>query len=177
MATIEQQLASVIFIDDEGDIRSAVSQLFKLEDLPCVATANPGEVLGRINPKFNGIVITDMHMPALNGLELLKKIHAIDAEIPVVMLTGYGAVSLAVKAMQQGAYDFLEKPFDNDHLVEVSRRALEKRSLVLENRQLKATVEREQQPGLRILGQSPAMQQLRHSRPSRLSRFWLSRSE
>ena len=163
MAHIEQQLPAIIFIDDEADIRSAVSQLFKLEDLPCVTTANPGEVLSRINTTFSGIVITDMHMPALNGLELLQKIHAIDAEIPVVMLTGYGAVSLAVKAMQQGAYDFLEKPFDNDHLVEVSRRALEKRTLVLENRQLKAAVEREQQPGLRILGQSPAMQQLRRT--------------
>ncbi|RVT47182.1 sigma-54-dependent Fis family transcriptional regulator [Rheinheimera sediminis] len=163
MANIEQQLPAIIFIDDEADIRSAVSQLFKLEDLPCVTTANPAEVLSRINTTFSGIVITDMHMPALNGLELLQKIHAIDAEIPVVMLTGYGAVSLAVKAMQQGAYDFLEKPFDNDHLLEVSRRALEKRHLVLENRQLKAAVEREQQPGLRILGQSPAMQQLRRT--------------
>ncbi|WP_127022749.1 sigma-54-dependent transcriptional regulator [Rheinheimera mangrovi] len=163
MANIEQQLPAVIFIDDEADIRSAVSQLFKLEDVPCAVTANPGDVLSRISTAFNGIVITDMHMPALNGLELLQKIHAIDAEIPVVLLTGYGAVSLAVKAMQQGAYDFLEKPFDNDHLVEVSRRALEKRHLVLENRQLKAAVEREQQPGLRILGQSPAMQQLRRT--------------
>ena len=163
MANLEQQLPAVIFIDDEADIRSAVSQLFKLEDIPCTATANPGDVLNRISTVFNGIVITDMHMPALNGLELLQKIHAIDAEIPVVMLTGYGAVSLAVKAMQQGAYDFLEKPFDNDHLLEVSRRALEKRALVLENRLLKAAVEREQQPGLRILGQSPAMQQLRRT--------------
>lgn len=135
MTTPEQQLPSILFIDDEADIRSAVSQLFKLEDLPCVSTANPAEVFSRISPTFAGIVITDMHMPALNGLELLQKIHAVDAEIPVVMLTGYGAVSLAVKAMQQGAYDFLEKPFDNDHLVEVSRRALEKRHLVLENRQ------------------------------------------
>jgi two-component system C4-dicarboxylate transport response regulator DctD len=161
MANIEQQPPAIIFIDDEADIRSAVSQLFKLEDLTCIATANPADVLSRVNSSFNGIVITDMHMPALNGLELLQKIHAIDAEIPLVMLTGYGAVSLAVKAMQQGAYDFLEKPFDNDHLIEVSRRALEKRHLVLENRQLKAAVAREQQPGLRILGQSPAMQQLR----------------
>lgn len=163
MSQTEPQAPAIIFIDDEADIRSAVSQLFKLEDLACVSTANPGDVLHRISTGFSGIVITDMHMPALNGLELLQKIHAIDAEIPVVMLTGYGAVSLAVKAMQQGAYDFLEKPFDNDHLVEVSRRALEKRHLVLENRQLKAAVEREQQPGLRILGQSPAMQQLRRT--------------
>jgi two-component system C4-dicarboxylate transport response regulator DctD len=163
MATTEQQHPAIIFIDDEADIRSAVSQLLKLEDLPCFSTANPAEVLKQISTGYSGIVITDMHMPALNGLELLQKIHAIDAEIPVVMLTGYGAVSLAVKAMQQGAYDFLEKPFDNDHLVEVSRRALEKRHLVLENRQLKAAVEREQQPGLRILGQSPVMQQLRRT--------------
>ena len=163
MATTKQQSPTVLFIDDEADIRSAVSQLFKLEDLLCSTTANPADILTRISTRFDGIVITDMHMPALNGLELLQKIHAIDAEIPVVLLTGYGAVSLAVKAMQQGAYDFLEKPFDNDHLVEVSRRALEKRQLVLENRQLKAAVEREQQPGLRILGQSPAMQQLRRT--------------
>ena len=66
MANIEQQLPAIIFIDDEADIRSAVSQLFKLEDLPCITTTNPGEVLSRINTTFNGIVITDMHLSLIH---------------------------------------------------------------------------------------------------------------
>ena len=164
----------ILFVDDELEIRDAVRQLFLLEDLRCETTANPAALLRQLSAdaaggsafqgsSFEGIVLTDIHMPAMHGLELLKAVHQIDPEIPVVVLTGYGAVALAVQAMQQGAYDFLEKPFDNAHLVEVARRALEKRALVLENRRLKAAVERQQQPGLRILGQSPAMQQLRQT--------------
>lgn len=153
--------AQIWFVDDEADIRSAVAQLFQLEGIACQTSANPFEVLKQLSAQYDGIVLTDIHMPALNGLQLLEKIKAIDPDLPVVVLTGYGAVALAVKAMQAGAYDFLEKPFDNAHLLEVAQRALEKRRLTLENRALKAAVVREQQPGQRILGQSPAMQQLR----------------
>lgn len=161
----EQRLTSptILFIDDDAEIRVMVGQLFQLEQMPCDCTANPGALLKQLSPAFAGIVITDIHMPAMHGLALLQAIHAIDAEIPVLVLTGYGAVTLAVQAMQQGAYDFIEKPFDNAHLVEISRRALEKRALVLANRHLQAVVERQQQPGLRILGQSQPMQQLRHT--------------
>ncbi|WP_306520696.1 sigma-54 dependent transcriptional regulator [Rheinheimera sp.] len=157
------------FVDDEADIRTAVVQLFALEGLQCRATANPAELLKALAAQnqnqhgisYKGIVLTDIHMPAINGLQLLEKVQQLDADLPVVVLTGYGAVALAVKAMQAGAYDFLEKPFDNAHMVEVVQRALEKRRLTLENRALKAAVVREQQPGQRILGQSPAMTQLR----------------
>ena len=149
------------FVDDETEIRSAVAQLFQLEGLSCQTSSNPFEVLKQLTTEYPGVVLTDIHMPAIHGLQLLEKIAAIDPDLPVVVLTGYGAVALAVKALQAGAYDFLEKPFDNQHLVEVVQRALEKRRLTLENRALKAAVNREQQPGQRILGQSPAMQQLR----------------
>jgi two-component system C4-dicarboxylate transport response regulator DctD len=164
--SVTESMPQILFIDDEAEIRTVVEQLFRLEGLRCSSTANPGALLKQLSAEgygqdFPGIVITDIHMPAMHGLELMQAIHAIDAEIPVVVLTGYGAVSLAVKALQQGAYDFLEKPFDNTHLLEVAQRALEKRALVLENRQLKASVARAQQPGMRILGQSPAMVQLR----------------
>ncbi len=154
---------TILFIDDDAEIRSMVGQLFQLERMPCECSANPGALLKQLSPAFAGIVITDIHMPAMHGLALLAAIHAIDAEIPVLVLTGYGAVTLAVQAMQQGAYDFIEKPFDNAHLVEISRRALEKRALVLANRHLQAVVQRQQQPGLRILGQSQPMQQLRQT--------------
>lgn len=159
--TTTESLPQILFIDDEAEIRTVVEQLFRLEGLQCSTTANPGALLKQLTADFAGIVITDIHMPVMHGLDLLQAIHAIDAEIPVVVLTGYGAVSLAVKALQQGAYDFLEKPFDNSHLLEVAQRALEKRALVLENRALKASVARAQQPGMRILGQSRAMVELR----------------
>lgn len=151
----------ILFIDDEPEIRDAVSQLFRLEGFSCNTTAKASVVLQQIGPDWPGIIVTDIHMPAMGGLELLDKIIEIDPDLPVVVLTGYGAVALAVKAMQAGAYDFLEKPFDNTHLLEVARRAIEKRRLTLENRQLKAAVARQLQPGQRILGDSVPMQQLR----------------
>src|SRR5690606_3319667 len=91
-----------------------------------------------IDPKFNGIVITDLRMPRVDGLELLRRVLAIDPDIPVILMTGQGDIDSAVTAMRLGAYDFMEKPFDPDRFAEAVRRASEKRKLVLENRRLQS---------------------------------------
>jgi len=91
---------------------------------------------------------------------MLDRIRAMDETIPVIILTGQGDISTAVTAMQQGAYDFIEKPFDHDELLELLRHALEKRHLALENRRLKAQLKHLARPGPRILGDSAGMQKV-----------------
>ncbi|HLV78034.1 MAG TPA: sigma-54 dependent transcriptional regulator [Marinobacter sp.] len=151
---------SVIFVDDDPDIRPVMEQTLTLEDIPVACFADGSSALRLIQPDFEGVVLCDYNMPGMDGLELLKKIQGIDADIPVILLTGQGDISTAVAAMQQGAYDFIEKPFDHDELIELLRHALEKRYLALENRRLKAQLKQLARPGPRILGSSAAMQKV-----------------
>ncbi|ERS90510.1 C4-dicarboxylate ABC transporter [Marinobacter sp. C1S70] len=152
--------ASVIFVDDDPDIRPLMEQTLALEDIPVACFADGASALKQIHPEFEGIVLCDYNMPGMDGLELLQNIRALDEDIPVILLTGQGDISTAVSAMQQGAYDFIEKPFDHEELIELLRHALEKRHLALENRRLKAQLKHLARPGPRMLGDSPAMQKV-----------------
>jgi len=151
---------SVIFIDDDPHIRQAIAQALTLEDLPvrCFEGAESG--LKAITPEYNGVVLCDYNMPGMDGLEMLSAVQALDKTIPVIILTGQGDISTAVTAMQQGAYDFIEKPFNHDELIELLRHALEKRHLALENRRLKAQLRHLARPGPRILGGTSSMQKV-----------------
>ena len=100
-------------------------------------------------------------MPGMDGLQLLELLHDFDAQLPVLLITGHGDVPVAVRAMRAGAYDFLQKPFASDLLLDSVRRALDVRRLVLENRQLRLALDEQQQLGERLLGHSPAAQRLR----------------
>lgn len=151
---------SVVFIDDDPHIRQAIVQALTLEDMSvqCYGESQPG--LAAISPEFEGVVLCDYNMPCMDALVIMERIQAMDESIPVVILTGQGDISTAVTAMQRGAYDFIEKPFDHDALVELLRHALEKRHLALENRRLKAQLRHFARPGPRILGDSPAMRKV-----------------
>ncbi|WP_328184476.1 sigma-54-dependent transcriptional regulator [Marinobacter sp. OP 3.4] len=151
---------SVIFVDDDPDIRPVMEQTLTLEDLSVACFGDGASSLKRISPAFAGVVLCDYNMPGMDGLELLKRIRAIDEDIPVILLTGQGDISTAVTAMQLGAYDFIEKPFDHDGLIELLGHALEKRHLALENRRLKVQLRQLARPGPRILGDSAAMRQV-----------------
>lgn len=152
--------AAVIFIDDDEPIRQAMAQTLALEDLTMASFADGASGLTAISQDYEGVVLCDYNMPGMDGLELLDRVRDIDDSIPVIILTGQGDISTAVSAMQRGAYDFIEKPFDHDELIELLRHALEKRHLALENRQLKAQLRQLTRPGPRILGDSPAMQRV-----------------
>ena len=133
------------------------------------ATAEQGEVALRALDAFDrghgfpGVVLTDMKMPVMDGLALLTQAHEKDPHLPIVLLTAYGDVQAAVQAMRSGAYDFIERPYDPERLQALVARALRNREIVLENRTLKAALARRDGIDARIIGVSPAIDELRRS--------------
>lgn len=153
---------SLLLIDDEEEIRRSTAQTLQLAgfDVREFAAAEPA--LDYITPGFKSVVISDIRMPGMDGMTLLSKVRDIDADVPVILVTGHGDVQLAVRAMREGAYDFIEKPFNGQHLADVALRAIDWRSLVLENRLLRAAAGQRDDVETRLLGRSQAMIDLRY---------------
>lgn len=152
---------TVILVDDDPHVRLSAGQTLELEDYRVLALADGRQALAQLTPDFPGVVVTDINMPGMTGLELLQQIKLLDPDIPVILITGFGDISMAVGAIRNGAYDFIEKPFSADLLLDVVHRALEKRTLTLENRKLRQELQAQSAPGPRIIGTSPAILQLR----------------
>ncbi|MFP2770220.1 sigma-54-dependent transcriptional regulator [Oceanisphaera sp. KMM 10153] len=152
---------TVILVDDDPHVRLSAGQTLELEDYQVLALADARQALARITPDFAGVVVTDINMPGMNGLDLLQQLKRMDPDIPVILITGFGDISMAVGAIRNGAYDFIEKPFSADLLLDVVHRALEKRTLTLENRKLRQELQAQSAPGPRIIGTSSAILQLR----------------
>ena len=151
----------VLIVDDERSVREALSQTLQLEDYETQTAQGGRDALDQLNTNWPGIVITDINMPEMDGLELLSQIKLLDDQLPVIVLTGHGNISMAVDAIKQGAYDFLEKPFSNEILIETVDRAQEKRYLTLENTVLKRKLEDSSRPGPRIIGKHASMKHMR----------------
>jgi len=154
-------LNSVIVVDDEASIRTAIEQWLSLSGFAVQVFACAEDCLNALPEHFAGVVVSDVRMPGMGGLALLARLQQREADLPVIMLTGHGDVPMAVEAMRDGAYDFLEKPFSPEDLLTCLRRALEKRQLVLENRRLHEQVDRREQLDGRLLGASRSLQTLR----------------
>ncbi|WP_300730137.1 sigma-54 dependent transcriptional regulator [Pseudomonas sp.] len=154
-------LNSVIVVDDEASIRTAIEQWLSLSGFAVQVFACAEDCLNALPEHFAGVVVSDVRMPGMGGLALLARLQQREADLPVIMLTGHGDVPMAVEAMRDGAYDFLEKPFSPEDLLTCLRRALEKRQLVLENRRLHEQVDRREQLDSRLLGASRSLQTLR----------------
>lgn len=151
----------VLIIDDEAHLRITAGQTLELAGYTPNAFASAEEALDALAPDFPGVVVSDIRMPGMDGMALLREVHKRDPDLPVILVTGHGDISTAVEAMREGAWDFLEKPFAGERLVEMVRRGIEKRRLSLENRQLKAELEAQQSaPGPRLVGRTQAMQHL-----------------
>jgi two-component system C4-dicarboxylate transport response regulator DctD len=150
----------VLFVDDEASMRQAVTQWLELAGFELMAHANATSVLGKLSTDFPGVLVTDLKMEGIDGLELLRRAQQVDPELPVVVITGHGDVQTAVEAMRLGAYDFIEKPFAPERLLEIVRRAGETRQLVIENRRLRRAVN-EQTLASRIIGTSRVAESLR----------------
>ena len=151
----------VLLIDDDPHLRQALSQTLDLAGLKVSSLADAHGVAARIERDWPGVVVSDIRMPGIDGLQLLQQLQEQDPELPVLLITGHGDVPLAVQAMRAGAYDFLEKPFASDDLLDSVRRALAVRRLVLDNRSLRMALADRHTLSARLVGQSPAMLRLR----------------
>ncbi|WP_434679988.1 sigma-54-dependent Fis family transcriptional regulator [Pseudomonas sp. R1-18] len=154
-------LNSVIVVDDEAPIREAIQQWLSLSGFTVQVFSRGDDCLAQLPEHFPGVVLTDVRMPGMGGLELLAQLQTRDKDLPVILLTGHGDVPMAVQAMRDGAYDFLEKPFSPETLISNLRRAMEKRQLVLENRRLHEQADARTRLDAILLGVSPSLQTLR----------------
>src|SRR5215467_2341395 len=152
----------ILLVDDEAPIRQAVTQWLGLAGFETLVHEQASTAVDTLSMDFPGVVVTDLKMHGLSGMDLLRHAQQIDTELPVIVITGHGDIETAVEAMRLGAYDFIEKPFAPERFLEVVRRASEKRQLVLENRRLRRAVG-EQALSSRILGTSRAAESLRAS--------------
>ena len=152
---------AVLVVDDDADIRQTLEMTLQYEGFEVWTARSGAEALARLEQEASppALVLTDVKMPGLDGLELLDRIAAGEAPPPVVLISGHGDVPVAVDAMQRGAVNFLEKPLDEHRLLVTVRRAIREQDLVEENRGLK----RQLQSGFEMIGESDAMQRLRET--------------
>ncbi|MDR2112679.1 MAG: sigma-54 dependent transcriptional regulator [Candidatus Accumulibacter sp.] len=151
----------ILLVEDDPDVRLGCEQALQLEGIAADGFGSVEEARRGLSADFPGIVVSDIRLPRMDGLSFLRELTRLDPELPVVLITGHGDISMAVRAMKDGAYDFIQKPFAPEHLVEVVQRALEKRRLVLEVRELRRRLEGRDQIEARLIGQSKPMTRVR----------------
>lgn len=153
----------VAFVDDDAELRRANAQTLELAGLDVRLFETGPALIAAMDDTFPGAIVTDVRMPGMDGFRLFRHLREIDADIPVILITGHGDIDMAVEAMHQGAYDFIPKPYAADRLVRSVQRAVEKRRLVLENRRLREAVTRADHDDVPLIGQTPAMERLRQT--------------
>ncbi len=151
----------IYFIDDEEDLRLANEQTLNLAGFQACLFERAEQALAAMDQALPLVIVCDIRLPGMDGLELLTEMQSRDPELPMILITGHGDISMAVQAMHNGAYDFIEKPFSTERLIDTVRRASEKRQLLLENQRLKQELEAREALGPRIVGRTPSMQALR----------------
>lgn len=152
----------VFLIDDDAAMRKAVAQTLELGGFAVTAFTGAAEALDRLTADFNGVVVSDIRMPDMDGLQLFAALKRLDPDLPVILVTGHGDIPMAVAAIHEGVYDFIAKPFAADRLVQSVRRATEKRRLVLDNRQLRRLAD-DAAGDTPLIGQTPVMENLRRT--------------
>ena len=151
----------IAIIDDEKDMRQSISQWLALSGYDTETFSSAEDALKSLNPDYPGIVISDIKMPGMDGMQFLKKLMGSDSSLPVIMITGHGDVPMAVEAMRVGAFDFLEKPFNPDRMSELAKRATGARRLTLDTRALRRELSDGGQIMKKLIGTSPVMDRLR----------------
>ena len=151
----------VLVVEDDENVRVGVEQAVALAGYPVAAYESASEALSQVAPGAPIVVVSNLRMPGMDGMQLLERVLAIDAQIPVVLISGHADISTAVGAMRVGAYDFIEKPFSSEHIAGRVARAVEKRRLTLEVQGLRAALDNWQGIEALVLGKSPAMAEVR----------------
>lgn len=155
------EVRQVLFVDDEAPVRQSAQQWLELYDFQVHSYSRAKEAWGQLHLDFPGVLVSDVRMPETDGLQLLQEVQQEWPDIPVILLTGHGDIAMAVEAMQAGAFDFIEKPYDPERLLESVRRACRQRRLVLENDALRRKLSQRNRIEARLIGTSPAMERLR----------------
>ncbi len=150
---------TILVADDELGLRESVERTLRREGFRVVQAEDGQAALDVLRQRAMDLLLADLRMPGLDGLELLRATKLLCPEVEVIVLSGHGTVEEAVQAMKEGAYDFLTKPLERAHLVRTVRQALERRSLVLENRSLQRRLDELVGAG-EIIGQSPAIREM-----------------
>ncbi len=157
--TFDPAQVELLFVDDDNEFRDTAARRFARRGFHVKEAPGVNDALRMLQDRQFDVVVSDMAMPGLTGLDLLQRIKELSPECEVILLTGEATVETAVHAMKLGAYDFLSKPFSLAELETLIQKAYERRRLSQENVQLKAVLERSQ-PKLRMIGESPVMQEV-----------------
>ncbi len=152
----------ILLVDDDADLLRATAQTLELAGFSVSAFSRPRDAVEALDIAAVSVVVSDIRMPGMDGLELFARVQQQDDDLPVILMTGHGDIPMAVQAIKDGVYDFIPKPFATDRLVQSVRRAVEKRRLVLDNRRLREATD-QAQDGLPLIGQTPAMERLRRT--------------
>jgi len=129
---------TVLVVDDDLHVRDAITQSLELAEFVPISCNSFVAAKDHITPEFDGVILSDIRMPGRDGFHLLDYAQGVDAQLPVILLTGEGDIPMAVSAISKGAFDFLEKPTAPKDLIRVIERAAQSRALVIENRKLRA---------------------------------------
>jgi two-component system C4-dicarboxylate transport response regulator DctD len=152
----------VLLVDDDAQMLASTVQALELAGLAVTGFRSAEEVLDHAGPGLNGVIVSDIRMPGMDGMTLLQRLRDVDTDLPVILITGHAEVQLAVEAMRRGAYDFIEKPFVTQSLIAVLRRAMDHRALVLDNRRMRAAAGQRDDMETRLPGRSAIMIDLRY---------------
>jgi two-component system response regulator HydG len=150
---------NILVVDDHKNFRDSLVKILQAEGLRAFPANDGEEALDTLRREKVHLVLTDLKMPKMDGVELLKVAKTIRPEVEVILITGYGTVDTAVTAMKDGAFDYIQKPFKPREILKLVRKALEKQSLVLENRMLQERI-KDFQKFEHIVGQSQAMKKV-----------------
>jgi two-component system, NtrC family, nitrogen regulation response regulator NtrX len=133
-------LAKILVVDDEGAIRRSIRDILEFEKYEVVEASNGMEALVKAKQKSFDVIILDIKMPQMDGMEALGRLQVIAPDVPVIMISGHGDIDTALEAVRKGAFDYLGKPFDARRLLITVRNALDKSSLVIETKTLRKKV-------------------------------------
>ncbi len=151
----------ILLIEDDDAMRASLTQTLELEDITVLQANGLAQARRAIRANFAGVVLSDIRMPLNDGFDVLARVQEVDADLPVVFLTGEADVPMAVRALRDGAYDFLEKPCATEDLLKSLRRALRHRQLVLQTRTLERRLESSDVAAVHFPGDTPHSKRLR----------------